>query len=418
MNSAQNSGYPKAFTDRLNGLITQCVTEQKRAALLMLSIENLAMIMNGFGIEASEQVVRHIESCIQDIVGKHDTICRLQRDVFGILIHDRQQNELDYLAQHLKSHIHQWCSNNDYGQIHTVTVLSSVRLPEEARHADEALSKAYLALQDRSIIGGGMRVFEERLEEAAFSRQEMALASYLTQAIEEERLLLAYQPIVSAKDGSVKHYEALLRIRSDDGQISSAGALIPIAERMGLIDAIDLFTLQNSIKALREHHEISLAINVSNLTTHDEIWLKHFSALLSESPDIAPRLIVEITETAAQLDLQRASHFVAEVQSLGCMVALDDFGSGYTSFRQLKTLSVDMVKIDGSFVKDLAESADNRFFVKTLLDFTNGFGLQSVAEFVENGEVAKILMELGVDMLQGYYFGRPDIGKPWEKQRR
>jgi len=410
-----SNGYPKQFTDRLNGTITQCITEKKHSALLLLSIENLPMIMSGFGVEASEQVIRHIENCIRDVVGKSDVVCRLQRDLFGVILLDRKTDELDYLAQHLKSHIHQWCNNNDYGQIHAVTVLASVRLPEQAKHAEEALSKAYMALHDKSLTAGAMRVFEERHEIAALSRQEMALASYLTQAIQEDRLLLAYQPIVSAKDGRIRHYEALLRIRSDDGQISSAGALIPIAERMGIIDAIDQFTLIHTVEALRSNDTISLALNISNLTTYNEKWLRQFNDLLTETPHIAPRLVVEITETAAQMDLQSAAHFVAEIQSLGCLVALDDFGSGYTSFRQLKTLSVDIVKIDGSFVKDLVENADNRFFVKTLLDFTNGFGLQSVAEFVENGEVAKLLMELGVDMLQGYYFGRPQTGEPWNK---
>ncbi len=107
---------------------------------------------------------------------------------------------------------------------------------------------------------------------------------------------------------------------------------------------------------------------------------------------------------------------MASLQAQGCQVALDDFGSGYTSFRQLKALSVDMVKIDGAFVKDLVDNADNRFFVKTLLDFTRGFGLKSVAECVENGEIAKMLMELGVDYLQGYYFGKPMNYRKWLKE--
>jgi EAL domain-containing protein (putative c-di-GMP-specific phosphodiesterase class I) len=101
------------------------------------------------------------------------------------------------------------------------------------------------------------------------------------------------------------------------------------------------------------------------------------------------------------------------LQAMGCLVALDDFGSGYTSFRQLKAISVDMVKIDGAFVKDIAQSADNQFFVKTLMQFAQGFGLQTVAEFVENGEIAKILMEMGVDYLQGYYLGKPENHRRW-----
>lgn len=410
------SGYPQRFLNQLNGAITECMTARRRGALLVLAIENLPMIMNGYGIEASEIVMRHVESSIRDIIGKQDIVCRIQRDQFGIIVQDLRDIELQYLAQRLISHIQLWCSHNDYGSIHVVSTIAAVALPEQARHAEEALSKSYMAVHDKSMRQGVVRAFEERHEEAACHRQEMGLANYLNQAILEKRLLLAYQPVICAKNGAVSHYEALLRIRSDDGQISSGGALIPIAERMGLIDVIDEMTLRMTVEQLRRNPSLSLAFNISSLTTHNPKWLEQFADIIRETPEVASRLIVEITETAAQHDLHQAAYFVAEIQSLGCQVALDDFGSGYTSFRQLKTLSVDMVKIDGAFVKDLVDNADNRFFVKTLLDFTNGFGLQSVAEFVENGEIAKMLMELGVEMLQGYYFGRPETGEPWNKK--
>jgi len=170
------------------------------------------------------------------------------------------------------------------------------------------------------------------------------------------------------------------------------------------------------VKELRTDPDVVLAMNVSNLTTRNSKWLDRFVKVTNESPEISPRLIVEITETAAQRDLRRTAYFVAAIQAQGAQVALDDFGSGYTSFRQLKSLSVDMVKIDGAFIKDLVDNADNRFFVKTLLDFTNGFGLRAVAEYVENGEIAKMLMDLGVQYLQGYYFGRPENRRVWLKQ--
>ncbi len=152
---------------------------------------------------------------------------------------------------------------------------------------------------------------------------------------------------------------------------------------------------------------------MSNNTTENNIWLERITELLTQTPDIASRLVVELTETAVHRDLRRTAFFVASLQSLGCMVALDDFGSGYTSFRQLKALSVDMVKIDGVFIKDLATSTDSQFFVKTLLDFAKGFGLKTVAEFVENGEITKILMDMGVDYMQGYYLGKPENHRSW-----
>ena len=176
---------------------------------------------------------------------------------------------------------------------------------------------------------------------------------------------------------------------------------------------VDHLVLDMVVAELENSPQVSLALNVSNLTTESGQWLEHFRRLLKGRPEIAARLMVEITETAAHRDLRRTAYFVASVQEMGCSVALDDFGSGYTSFRQLKALSVDVVKIDGAFVRDLVDNPDNRFFVKTLLEFTQCFGLKSVAEFVENGETAKMLIDLGVDYMQGYYFGKPENYRSW-----
>jgi len=252
-------------------------------------------------------------------------------------------------------------------------------------------------------------------EDSMMARQQMGLANYLTKALREDKLRLAYQPIIDSKTGEVAHYEALLRLVDDKGRISSAGALIPIAERMGLISIVDRKVLEMVIKELETYPQVHLAFNVSNLTTENPEWLSHIQSLLRDRPDVASRLTVEITETAAQRDLRRTAYFVAMLQELGCQVSLDDFGSGYTSFRQLKTLSVDSVKIDGEFIRDLTDNPDNRFFVKTLLEFTELFGLKSIAEFVETGETAKLLMELGVDYMQGYYFSKPENQRSWLK---
>jgi EAL domain-containing protein (putative c-di-GMP-specific phosphodiesterase class I) len=137
-------------------------------------------------------------------------------------------------------------------------------------------------------------------------------------------------------------------------------------------------------------------------------------ALVGDRPDLARRLIVEITETAALVDMEEAVRFVSEVRKLGCRVALDDFGAGYTSFRHLKALTVDVVKIDGSFVRDIAVNNDNRLFVRTLVGLARGFGLRTVAECVETPEAAKVLESEGADYLQGYHFARPELVRPWQ----
>ncbi len=408
--SAYN-GYPMNFREAIQERINNCRQTGKTTALIVFSIDNLAMIMQGYGHQTSEQAIQEIMHETAQLIGENDIIARIQKDQFAVLLHESEKETAQNLTENIHRHIKCFGSNSQYGSLHILCSAVCVGLPEMAGDANNALDQAYIHLKSQHDI-----VFPE-LEEtphaSASCRQEMGLANYLARAIRDNRLRMAYQPVINSQTGEIAHYEALLRNVSDDGTISSAGALIPIAERMGLIHMIDTMVLEKVVRDLEEDSDVCLAFNVSNLTTDDDRWLNTMKRLVEGRPEIAHRMIVEITETAIHRDLAKTAYFVASIQAMGAQVALDDFGSGYTSFRQLKSLSVDMVKIDGAYVRDLVDNPDNRFFVKTLLEFAQGFSLKTVAEFVENGEVAKMLMELGVEYMQGYYFGRPENRRRW-----
>lgn len=404
--------YPREFLDTLENAIQKVISEHSSGSLLVVSISNLAMIINAYGHDTSEIVMHDLMRKIEAILPSGASVQRLQRDQIGIIITGSYPEDTGIVASRIHSIVQNFGRDNFATvSLYIIGTIGSVNFPLESASAQDALDKAYVAVH--SMNSAPHRTFDMTRSEADQCRQQMGLANYLFKAYKEKRLRLAYQPIIDSRTGKAAHYEALLRLVGQSGKISSAGPLIPVAEKMGLIDIIDTMVMELVIAELRLCPDVSLAFNVSNLTTEDAIWLEHLGRLLKETPEIAPRLIVEITETAALRDLRRTAYFVASLQSMGCQVALDDFGSGYTSFRQLKALSVDMVKIDGVFIKDLAQSADNRFFVKTLMDFAQGFGLQTVAEFVENGEITKILMEMGVDYMQGYYFGKPVNHRAW-----
>lgn len=404
--------YPLEFIEALEKSIQKIINEHLSGSLLVVSISNLAMIINAYGHDTSELVMHDLLRKVEAILTPQDTIYRIQRDQLGIIVTNAYPEDTATLARRIHTII------QNFGRDHFATVslyimgaIGSVNFPSESASAHDALDKAYVAVN--SMQSAPHRTYDMTRPEADHCRQQMGLANYLFKAYKENRLRLAYQPIINSKTGKAAHHEALLRLVNQSGKISSAGPLIPVAEKMGLIDIIDTMVMEMVVQELRNAPDIVLAFNVSNMTTEDSVWLDTLARLLKETPEIAPRLIVEITETAVLRDLRRTAFFVASIQSMGCQVALDDFGSGYTSFRQLKALSVDMVKIDGVFIKDLAQSADNQFFVKTLLDFAQGFGLTTVAEFVENGEITKILMEMGVDYMQGYYFGKPVNHRTW-----
>ncbi len=403
--------YPEEFVLQLQRIIDASAARRRPGALLILSLANFGMIISAFGHQGSETVVHEIAGEISKLLGPDDGLYRIHRDQFGIILSDCREDDIEHHAHQISDLIHNYGHHASVGGLHAICAIGSINFPGQGSQATDIIDKAYIALH--KTTGTIHRTYTDGPDDRIMARQQMGLANYLRKAIQENKLRLAFQPIVDSRGGKVEHYEALLRLIGDDGKISSAGALIPVAERMGLIDLVDHMVMEMVIKELEQAPHVHLAFNVSNLTTDNPDWLRQFKSLLKDKPDIASRLMVEITETAAHRDLRRTAYFVASVQEMGCKVALDDFGSGYTSFRQLKALSVDFIKIDGSFVRDLADNPDNRFFVKTLLEFTRCFNLKSVAECVENGETAKMLMDLGVDYMQGYYFGRPENYRSW-----
>lgn len=184
---------------------------------------------------------------------------------------------------------------------------------------------------------------------------------------------------------------------------------------MELMRLIDRKVLGLGLDTLERNPDIQLSINVSGLTAVDPIWLRELEDRLEGRRDIASRLILEITETVALDDIDDSSRFVDSLNKFGCRVALDDFGAGSTSFRHLRALNVAMVKIDGSFVRDLTTNDENLLFVRTLANLAKGIGLESVAEWVETEAEAELLRSEGLDYLQGWHCGRPEVDPDWLK---
>jgi EAL domain-containing protein (putative c-di-GMP-specific phosphodiesterase class I) len=232
-------------------------------------------------------------------------------------------------------------------------------------------------------------------------------------ALREERVMFAFQPVVAAENGEVDYYECLLRMRNKDGRIVAAGEFVPVLEQLGFIRLIDRYVLDKAIAELSDHPGVRLGFNISGLTAADRPWLRALTSQLRNRPEVASRVVIEITETAALYDLEESARFVAALRETGCRVALDDFGAGHTSLRHLQTLAVDTIKIDGSFVRNLGASPDNQVFLRHLLGLAKGFGFHTVAEGVESAAEAAILRHEGIGYMQGYYYGRPALDRPW-----
>lgn len=294
--------------------------------------------------------------------------------------------------------------------------IGAVDFPNAAHTTGDTMTKAEIALAKAKRAGRDCSVVYAYSEEQRRGhRDNIVMAEQVKLAVREDRLRFAYQPIVKARSHEPVFYECLMRKLDLSGEVHTAATFMPAVEQLGLIRVVDRKAMDLAVDALAATRDVTLAINVSGLTTTDRSWLRGMLALLRGKPELAQRLVVEITETAALDDIGECAHFVLALKDLGCRVALDDFGAGYTSFVQLKTLAVDMIKIDGSFVRDICNSPSNLVFVRTLLDLARNLDLRTVAECVETMEEAALLEREGVDFLQGYAFGRPSLAPPWDE---
>ena len=212
-----------------------------------------------------------------------------------------------------------------------------------------------------------------------------------------------YQPIIDRKSGNIEYYECLLRVLDKDEDFVSVGPMIEAAESKGLISIVDFTVVEMAIKELDEDAEIKLSVNISNIGVLNKRLLKRIESLFKKY-EVADRLIIEITETSLNQDFATTKKFIDTLHTYGCRFALDDFGSGFTSFKQLLNLPIDIIKIDGSYIRDILKNDHNRFFVEALISLASDLGIKTVAEFVENGEIAKFLIDIKIDGMQGNFF--------------
>lgn len=407
--------FDSSFLENLKKFFVEGDLKKQSYMLMLISIDNLPMIVNWQGEEIANKVMEDLAEKIKLNLTEPSYLVRINTDIFGIVIKDPTANEIEVIVNNIGKQISLYKHPRLEDAVHLRLSVGSVNFPLGVTDEIDVINKAYLALTNAKGMEQEFYCdFEDAKRDHIDAQNDMAQLHYLQQAFTDNRVHIAYQPVISSSDGGVISYECLLRIDNGRGRYESAGRFIGVAEKMGTVETIDEFVLKSAIEELKRTDNFKVSVNVSNVTTTSEQWLKMCSQILTDE-NIASRITFEITETAAQKDLRKTAYFTAAIQALGCEVSLDDFGVGFTSFRQLRSLSINSIKIDGSFVLGLEENKENLIFVKSLVDFSKSYGLKTVAECVETGEVAKKLIDLGVDYMQGYYFGVPDVKKPWLK---
>ncbi|MEQ9517884.1 MAG: EAL domain-containing protein, partial [Parvibaculum sp.] len=317
-------------------------------------------------------------------------------------------------AERLLSVVRDMVVEVEAGPVAATVSIGCVALPSGADTAQVAMLRAEEALGDaKHTRRSSYAAYQHSSERERHRRGNIRLADELVAALNQRRLDLAYQPLVSSSSQETVLHECLIRLRQRDDAIVSASRFVPIAEKLGLVRLIDHRVLELAFEELVHAQKPQLAINVSGYTITDNVWLDMFKALSNAYPGATERLVVEITETVAIEEIGEVQEFVRTVRSLGARVAIDDFGAGHTSFRNLKSLEIDMVKIDGSFVEGLMAKPDNQMFLRTFVDLARNFGLPTVAECVNSPEEVAFLRDIGVEYLQGFFLGEPVLLPPW-----
>ncbi len=402
--------------DSVNEKLLQTRRYFAAACYIVLGLDSFSSISeNGaVSINAENAIIIAMSQQIESCLRASDVIGRVGKREFGILITHCNPPDLDVIAEKLMARFRDRDLLTAEGVFRITVSTGGILMPGCALTGFDVMNGAESALAKSREGGGGVfSEFHWPDDVKHEYHQAMPVGDQVLSALKDDRIEFAFQPLVHAATGEVAFYEALLRLWDEDRKLIAAKDFIPAIERLGYSRIIDRRTLDLAMDELHRSPDIQLALNISGVTVSDSAWLRKLNSHLRGRPDIASRLTIEITETVAMKEMAQSIRFVNQVRELGCKVALDDFGAGFITFRHLKTLTVDVVKIDGALIKGLCENKDNQAFVRTLIELAHAFRLEMVAEFVETAEEAEFLRNEGIHYLQGYYFGKPSFDRPW-----
>ena len=400
------------LTEELTRLLSSAGRAPAKGAFLLAGVNDLTLINETYGFDVGDEVIAIVGRRLGRALRGKDCIGRFSSNKFGVVLHDCDAAGIEAIAARLMATVGDSVIDTSVGAVATSLSVGGVLLPEHASNAQSAIGRGLQALEiARNNRGHRFSLYRPCERRESERRRAVGIADEIVRALNDRRMLLALQPIVTSRSHEPELYECLLRMKRLDGSIASASEFIHIAEQFGLAKLIDHRVLELAIDLLLSTPKIKLALNVSAATATDPQWLVGLEAFTGKERALTERLTIEITETAAIADLAETVKFVSSLKALGCRVALDDFGAGYTSFRSLRLLGVDMVKIDGSFIENLTTHAEDEMFVRTLIDLARNFGIVTVGEWVGDEKTAKLLERAGVAYMQGYFFGVPELAK-------
>ena len=399
-----------SFEENLKRVVARA-TRGVKSALLFMDIDNFKLINDTKGHAAGDDVLVKVVKILLNNIREGDFLARLGGDEFGVILENVDLDKAMLIAEKLRDTV----DKSDiylpsYGLTHNLSISIGVVTVDGELDSQKLLSLADTALYVAKDNGRNrvsvVNPNEYILEELS---QVNEMVNTIKKSLKKNQFTLLYQPIFDIENKDVLHFEALIRIIDEkEGNLIPPSAFIPVAERFGLMPQIDQWVTQQVLTALKQYPNIKVFVNISGASLGDENLLDYIEKSIIDSNIEPSRLGFEITETTVVKDLSVAERWIKRLRQLGCQFSLDDFGNGFSSFSYLKMLSVDYLKIDGTFVKNLDTDSSNIALVKAMKAVANSLGKKTIAEYIVNEDVLKILQDLNVEGGQGFYLGRPE----------
>jgi len=405
----------RAFlTEKLAVTLEETLRFRGSCGFLLIAIDHLGQLNEAYGFEVTEEVIAKVAKRIRARLRGKDFLGRFSGNKFAVILTRCSGDELTVAAERLLAGVRDEPVATTGGPVAVTVTIGGINIPRHARTVPEVFARAQDALAAaRKRRRGSFMAYQPNVEREVMRRDSVRATDEIIAALNERRIALAYEPVVEAKSRRLGFYECLMRVIRPDGRVAHANEIVPVAERVGIMRMLDHRVMELVVNELAAAPDLRLSVNVSPASAVDPGWWLGLGAMLRASSGAAQRLIIEITETANIQDVDDARGFVARVKDLGCKIAIDDFGAGHTSFRNLRKLGVDIVKIDGAFVQNIVKSEDDRAFVQTMIDLARRLKLATVAEWVQDEAAASLLAGWGCDYLQGALIGLASAERPW-----
>jgi diguanylate cyclase (GGDEF)-like protein/PAS domain S-box-containing protein len=410
------------FMEELDRTLGLAKRHKTSGVLLFIDLDRFKEVNDTHGHEAGDALLKSVADVLERNVRTTDVVARLGGDEFGVIMHnidtDRAREKVDKIIEDINA------LRIDFKGIKLQATMSIgvVTYPQEDRDTASLIMSADLAMYRAKDMGRNRAYIDDQgdTDDGRDSiREQLKWVERLRKALQDGDFEMHYQPLVPSHKTQRPLFEALIRLRDENGDLGAPGIFIDAAEHFGLIQELDLAVVnrcfEQQLQLKKEGFEYDVSINLSGRSIGDQAMIETLKENLNNHEDLNPaNFIFEVTETAAlhdpaaYRDIGQIREFMNELHDMGFRFALDDFGTGFSSFTYIKQLKIDVLKIDGSFVRQITTSKNDQLFVRSISDLAKGMGIKTVAEFVEDEKILAKLDELGIDYVQGYYLSRPE----------